>query len=251
MASINSLPRSHLSSLTRRTDLEASRPVHSASPGGAPHVLARTQPVTVDIPHADLADLQERVARSRFDRLASADNWRAKTDLAICARPGCPLATLEWRAQERALNAMPHRTAAINGQRVHYVHLRGASATKSAAAADPRPRLAKQLRRDAAGCRATTARRPRPQSGRRLRCHDPLLARFMFSDLPAAGPVNGTDSRRRVGPAHDRRARLPPLRRVRRRHRLPRRRLPRRPPRRARQQNPHPPPNLRPHIDND
>jgi pimeloyl-ACP methyl ester carboxylesterase len=85
-------------------------------------------PFRVDIPQADLDDLHGRLDRVRWpdelpgvgwdlgiplDRVRElADYWREKFD---------------WRAQEAALNAYPQYTTEIDGQNVHFLHVRSAN----------------------------------------------------------------------------------------------------------------------------
>jgi len=83
-------------------------------------------PFTINVPDAVLRDLAERLARTRFPQPTAA-LWRAGTD------PGYlrELITywhdeFDWRARERELNALPQFTVGIDGQRVHFVHLRAA-----------------------------------------------------------------------------------------------------------------------------
>src|SRR5215469_10515304 len=85
----------------------------------------RGQPFRVDVPDADLTDLRQRLARTRWpDALADAgwdygvpldyvrklaDYWRLEFD---------------WRAQEARFNAWPQYLTEIDGQSIHYVHVR-------------------------------------------------------------------------------------------------------------------------------
>ncbi len=81
----------------------------------------------IDIPQADLDDLADRLARTRWaDELPGAgDDY------------GVPLARVrslaerwqhgyDWRAWERRLNAYPQFTTTIDGQNVHFLHIRSA-----------------------------------------------------------------------------------------------------------------------------
>ena len=71
-----------------------------------------------------LRDLADRLARTRFPERTAAP-WRAGTDPDYLRE----LITywhdnFDWRARERELNALPQFTADIDGQRVHFVHVR-------------------------------------------------------------------------------------------------------------------------------
>jgi len=84
------------------------------------------QPFTVQIPEADLVDLQMRLARTRWpDEIAGAD-WEYGTSLdylhdlvRYCQEH------FDWRAQERAINAFAHFRAAVDGVGIHFIHQRG------------------------------------------------------------------------------------------------------------------------------
>ncbi|WP_309117879.1 epoxide hydrolase [Saccharothrix sp.] len=82
------------------------------------------EPFKLDVPQADLDDLMDRLARTRWpDELPDAG-----TDF------GIPLArvqalverwkSFDWRAVEAKLNAHPQFTTTIDGQNVHFLHIR-------------------------------------------------------------------------------------------------------------------------------
>lgn len=88
-------------------------------------VDAGVHPFRIEVPEADLDDLRARLARTRWagplpgepaargvpiDRLVElCEHWRTGYD---------------WRAREAALNRLPQFTTAIDGQRIHLVHVR-------------------------------------------------------------------------------------------------------------------------------
>ncbi|MEU6076053.1 epoxide hydrolase family protein [Micromonospora sp. NPDC047074] len=93
--------------------------------------LPQAVPFTIDVPDELLADLAERLARTRFPR-PTASGWCAGTDPDYLRE----LVTywrsdFDWRARERELNAVPHYTASLDGRRVHFVHLRAAPSSGS------------------------------------------------------------------------------------------------------------------------
>jgi len=79
----------------------------------------------VRVPDAVLADLRERLARTRWPDALPGSGWSYGTDLAylkeLCAywRDG-----FDWRAQEAKLNRFAQFTTAIDGERLHFVHQR-------------------------------------------------------------------------------------------------------------------------------
>lgn len=78
------------------------------------------------IADSELADLQQRLARTRFADDFGNDDWRYGTN-------GSYLRELiaywrdryDWRAQERAINTLPQFRAVIDGVPIHFVHVRG------------------------------------------------------------------------------------------------------------------------------
>jgi pimeloyl-ACP methyl ester carboxylesterase len=84
------------------------------------------QPFTVQIPEAELADLQTRLARTRWpDEIAGAD-WEYGTSLAyLHDLVRYWQEHFDWRAQERAINAFAHFRAAVGGLGIHFIHQRG------------------------------------------------------------------------------------------------------------------------------
>jgi microsomal epoxide hydrolase len=83
----------------------------------------------IEIPQAELDDLRERLGRTRWpDQLAGAgwDYGIALADVRELAeywRTG-----YDWRGHERRLNGFAQFTTEIDGQRVHFLHVRSAQA---------------------------------------------------------------------------------------------------------------------------
>ncbi|WP_037603939.1 epoxide hydrolase family protein [Streptacidiphilus rugosus] len=83
------------------------------------------EPFRILVPDAVLDDLRERILRTRWPDAAPGEPWSQGVDrdylqglLAYWADG------FDWRAQERALNRYEHRTAEIDGVRIHFVHHR-------------------------------------------------------------------------------------------------------------------------------
>jgi hypothetical protein len=83
------------------------------------------RPFRVDVPDADLDDLRSRLGRTRWpDELPGVD-WTFGVPLAYVRelvdywRTG-----FDWRAHEARLNAYPQFTTTIDGQPVHFLHVR-------------------------------------------------------------------------------------------------------------------------------
>jgi pimeloyl-ACP methyl ester carboxylesterase len=84
-------------------------------------------PFRVDIPEADLADLRERLRRTRWpSEVGDNADWFAGANLAYMRELAAYwLDGYDWRAQERAMNAFPQFKTQIDGVPVHFIHVRG------------------------------------------------------------------------------------------------------------------------------
>ncbi|MFI5487715.1 epoxide hydrolase family protein [Micromonospora echinaurantiaca] len=82
-------------------------------------------PFRIDIPQADLDDLRDRLARTRWPRQLPGDGWSRGVpvdylrDLADHWANG-----YDWRAQEARLNEFPQFVTEIDGLDVHFLHVR-------------------------------------------------------------------------------------------------------------------------------
>ena len=82
-------------------------------------------PFTIAIPDAEIDDLNNRLARTRWPDTIPGSDWTYGIDLgrthelAAYWRDG-----FDWRAQEASLNTFPQFTATIDDQTVHFVHVR-------------------------------------------------------------------------------------------------------------------------------
>jgi pimeloyl-ACP methyl ester carboxylesterase len=84
------------------------------------------RPFRVDVPQAELDDLQDRLARTRWPDDYEGVGWDYGTDLATMKE----LATYwrdgyDWRRQEAYLNSFPHFTAELDGEELTFIHVRG------------------------------------------------------------------------------------------------------------------------------
>jgi pimeloyl-ACP methyl ester carboxylesterase len=92
----------------------------------APEITVKIEPFTINIPDTAIAELARRLGHARWPDEVSAGSWTS----------GMPLGVLrelvdhwshrfDWRAAERKLNTQPQFRAEVEGQVVHYVHVRG------------------------------------------------------------------------------------------------------------------------------
>ncbi|WP_433161889.1 epoxide hydrolase family protein [Kribbella sp. CA-247076] len=85
------------------------------------------KPFSIDIPQSTLDDLANRLANTRLPAALPGDDWDT----------GVPVSWLsglvdywrdeyDWRKAEAELNAFPHFTTTIDGQQIHFLHVRSA-----------------------------------------------------------------------------------------------------------------------------
>jgi pimeloyl-ACP methyl ester carboxylesterase len=79
----------------------------------------------INIPQADLDDLAERLGKTRWPSVLPGPAWQRGVpvgylrDLAAYWREG-----FDWRAQEKRLNAYPQYITQIDGQKIHFLHVK-------------------------------------------------------------------------------------------------------------------------------
>jgi len=84
-------------------------------------------PFEIEIRDEELEDFRERLARSRWPHALEGAGWERGVPqdylegLAAYWRDG-----FDWRAQERRLNAFPQFLTTIDGQTIHFLHVRSA-----------------------------------------------------------------------------------------------------------------------------
>lgn len=84
------------------------------------------EPFAIAIPDATLADLRERLARTRWPDDVDGAGWTYGVDLALLKQLAAYWQQgYDWRTHEAALNRLPQFAATVDGVRVHFVHARG------------------------------------------------------------------------------------------------------------------------------
>lgn len=92
----------------------------SATGGGA-----AIAPFRVAVPDAVLADLRDRLERTRWPDQVPGTGWDYGTDLGYLQELCDDWAhRFDWRASEARLNAWPQGITEIDGQRLHFIHAR-------------------------------------------------------------------------------------------------------------------------------
>ena len=83
-------------------------------------------PFRLEVPDAAIAELRERLARTRFPDQAPGEPWAYGTDVGYLRglvdywRDG-----FDWRAQEALLNAFPQHKVPLHGIDLHFLHVPG------------------------------------------------------------------------------------------------------------------------------
>ncbi|KQY82447.1 epoxide hydrolase family protein [Pelomonas sp. Root1444] len=85
---------------------------------------AAIRPFRVDIPQADIDDLQQRLRRTRWPHALTEDWSRGQPVAFIRELADQWLNDFDWRQQEATLNRHPQFTTEIDGQTIHFLHVR-------------------------------------------------------------------------------------------------------------------------------
>jgi pimeloyl-ACP methyl ester carboxylesterase len=84
-------------------------------------------PFTVNIPQATLADLHDRLARTRWTDAVAGSGWGYGVDIAYLKELVAYWRhTYDWREHEAAINAFKQFKATVDGVNIHFIHERGA-----------------------------------------------------------------------------------------------------------------------------
>jgi pimeloyl-ACP methyl ester carboxylesterase len=87
---------------------------------------AKPEPFTLAVPEADLAELRQRLARTRLPDQAPGEPWAYGTEVAYLHELAEYWRTgFDWRSQEAALNAFPQYRVELHGIPLHFLHVPG------------------------------------------------------------------------------------------------------------------------------
>jgi pimeloyl-ACP methyl ester carboxylesterase len=80
----------------------------------------------VEVPEADLEDLRRRLRNTRWADDFGNDDWAYGVERGwLEGMVGYWAEAFDWRAQERAINALPQYRVELDGIPIHFVHVRG------------------------------------------------------------------------------------------------------------------------------
>jgi hypothetical protein len=86
-------------------------------------------PFRIEVPQADLDDLGQRLAKTRWPDELPGAGWEYGVPLAYLKDLAeYWRATYDWRAHERALNSFPQFMTTIDGQPIHFLQVRSPGA---------------------------------------------------------------------------------------------------------------------------
>jgi pimeloyl-ACP methyl ester carboxylesterase len=89
-------------------------------------MAARPEPFTLRVPEGAIADLRDRLARTRFPDHAPGDLWAYGTDLGYLRRlVEYWHGSFDWRAEEARLNAFPQFKVPLCGIDLHFLQVPG------------------------------------------------------------------------------------------------------------------------------
>ncbi|MFG1908575.1 epoxide hydrolase family protein [Kribbella sp. NPDC048928] len=85
------------------------------------------KPFSIDIPQSTLDDLAARLANVRFPAPLPGDEWDTGVPVSwLSSLVEYWRTSYDWRAAEKELNSYPQFTAEIEGQQIHFLHVRSA-----------------------------------------------------------------------------------------------------------------------------
>ena len=91
-----------------------------------PNVMTDAQPFAINVEESELQDLRERITRTRWPEPEPAGTaWDRGVPLEYLKRLADYWGTkFDWRTQEAALNRFDQYTTTIDGQLIHFLHVR-------------------------------------------------------------------------------------------------------------------------------
>ncbi|MBK7951201.1 MAG: epoxide hydrolase [Deltaproteobacteria bacterium] len=92
--------------------------------------MSQITPFTIEIPQAQLDDLKERLARTRWAEKETVSDWSQGIPQAYLKEVCEYWATkYDWRERERQLNRFPQFKTKIDGLDIHFIHVKSPVAT--------------------------------------------------------------------------------------------------------------------------
>jgi pimeloyl-ACP methyl ester carboxylesterase len=92
------------------------------------HQMTAITPFQIAVPQAKLDDLRLRLANTILASAAPGAGWEAGPTREFVSGMIDRLKTFDWRAQEAAINRHPQFTTEIDGQSIHFLHVKSKTA---------------------------------------------------------------------------------------------------------------------------
>lgn len=86
--------------------------------------ITTIRPFTVSVSTAEVDDLTDRLARTRLPVPSPNDDWDAGTPNSYLADALAAWKDFDWSAAEARINSFPHFITEIDGQPIHFIHVR-------------------------------------------------------------------------------------------------------------------------------
>lgn len=81
-------------------------------------------PFCIEIPESEVDDLRRRLHAARFPEPLAEDDWSKGVPVAVLRRLASAWIDFDWNSYQDRLNQIPQFTTEIDGQRIHFVHVR-------------------------------------------------------------------------------------------------------------------------------
>jgi epoxide hydrolase len=115
----------HDNMLSCRIEVRHPRRKGTAAMASTAHSDPEIRPFRIDIPQADLDDLRDRLARTRWPDELPGVGWTRGVPLGYLKElAGYWADGYDWPKQEARLNQFPQFTTTIDGQNIHFLHVR-------------------------------------------------------------------------------------------------------------------------------
>jgi microsomal epoxide hydrolase len=89
-------------------------------------MAARPEPFTLNVPEEAIADLRERLRRTRFPDQAPGEPWAYGADVGYLRKlVEYWASSFDWRSEEARLNAFPQYKVPLSGIDLHFLHVPG------------------------------------------------------------------------------------------------------------------------------
>lgn len=85
-----------------------------------------TRPFTVSTSAAEVSDLRDRLARTRLPQPSPHNDWDAGAPISYLHEAVEAWSKFDWAGAQDRINAVPHFLTEIDGQTIHFIHVRSA-----------------------------------------------------------------------------------------------------------------------------